>query len=567
MDPQAPPAEPKGLALLEVMQRLGLLAPRLAARLADAAAGASTEELLLAEHVLSREALEDLLAFQDELASGQPLGRLVHRELLSCLPEAFALKHRLLPLRVIGDHLVVAHPEAGEAPEALLRSLDEGALRCGKPLLGWPVEAAVWERTSTDFYNPHSAAKAIHRALTEGEVVGTEPPEAEAAEGDGPIVDLANDLLQRAHSLGASDLHLAPAQEGLRVRLRIDGVLADQLLVPPTLQSALVTRIKLLAGLNISERRHPQDGRFTWRHRGQEVDLRVATTPTRWGEMVVMRLLKGLSVVGDLAALGLSAGALAVYRRMVTAPHGIVLVTGPTGSGKSTTLYGTLMAQDRVGQNVISIEDPVEFGIEGVMQIQVHAAIGMTFATALRSVLRLDPDTIFVGEIRDAETMDIAMHSAMTGHLVLSTLHANSALATLGRMRELGAELVDLVHALRGVVAQRLVRRLCDRCKRPLRASDPAAAWAAKRPEGLGPYWAPQGCVACHETGYKGRLGLFEVLSVDEGLAAWLLATQQPSLQGLRQVSSMVPLVEDGIAKAAQGLTTLAEVDRVARLP
>ncbi|MDR0458543.1 MAG: type II secretion system ATPase GspE [Burkholderiaceae bacterium] len=383
---------------------------------------------------------------------------------------------------------------------------------------------------------------------------------------EAPVIRLVNTIIGRVIELRASDIHLEPFEDGLHVRYRVDGVLHMGEVVPSTQGAAVSSRVKLLAHLDIAERRLPQDGRIKTRVKGRELDLRVSTVPTVYGESVVMRVLDRASVRFGLEDMGFATDTLARFRALIHRPHGILLVTGPTGSGKTTTLYAALAKLDSITQKIITVEDPVEYQLEGINQIQVHAQINLTFANALRSILRQDPDIIMIGEMRDGETAQIAVQSSLTGHLVLSTLHTNTAASAVVRMQDMGIERYLITSTVNGVLAQRLVRQLCPHCKTPV----------APKPEllqssGLGrfitpgaPIYEARGCEQCRDTGYQGRTGIHELLVVDEAMRSAILQGRDASaLQQLAAASGMLTLYEDGLRKVAAGVTSLDEVLRV----
>ena len=335
---------------------------------------------------------------------------------------------------------------------------------------------------------------------------------------EAPVIRLVNSIIGKVIELRASDIHLEPFDDGLHVRYRVDGVIHSSELVPPKHGAAVSSRVKLLAHLDIAERRLPQDGRIKTRVKGRELDLRVSTVPTVHGESVVMRVLDRASVRFSLEQMGFETDTLAKFNALLARPHGIVLVTGPTGSGKTTTLYAALSKLDASTQKIINVEDPVEYQLEGINQIQVHAQIGLTFANALRSILRQDPDIIMIGEMRDAETAQIAVQSALTGHLVLSTLHTNTAAGAVIRMQDMGVERYLITSSVNGVLSQRLVRTLCNHCKEA-----EAQSMEVLRSSGLGRFLQPghptyraRGCSNCRDTGYQGRTGIHELLVLDE---------------------------------------------------
>jgi general secretion pathway protein E len=388
------------------------------------------------------------------------------------------------------------------------------------------------------------------------------------AASEAPIIRLVNYIIARGIERGASDIHLEPYEKALHVRYRIDGILEDVESPPKRLQTAMISRVKIMARLNIAESRLPQDGRVKLRIGGQEIDFRVSTVPTLFGESVVIRILDQSAVPLNLERLGFPAEALVRFRQMASVPHGMILVTGPTGSGKTTTLYGTLQEIRSAERKIITIEDPVEYQIAGVNQIQVKPQIGLTFASGLRSIVRQDPDVILVGEIRDRETAEIAVHSALTGHLVLSTLHTNDAAGAVTRLLEMGVEEYLLPSSLIGVLAQRLVRTICEKCSAPREISQ-AFREEILRETGFvaeGDLCLGKGCDACGGTGYRGRMGIFELLPVDEEIKDLILARADAGAIRARAVArGMVLLREDGWDKTRRGIVTIEEVLRVTR--
>jgi general secretion pathway protein E len=385
---------------------------------------------------------------------------------------------------------------------------------------------------------------------------------------EAPIIRLVNFILARAIERGASDIHIEPYEKSLRVRYRIDGVLEDVEAPPRRFQTAVVSRIKIMSRLNIAENRLPQDGRIKLRIGGQEVDFRVSTVPTLYGESVVIRILDQSSVPLNMETLGFPSDTLGAFRPMVSMPYGMVLVTGPTGSGKTTTLYAALQEIRSGERKIITIEDPVEYQIPGVIQIQVKPQIGLTFASGLRSIVRQDPDVILVGEIRDRETAEIAIHSALTGHLVLSTLHTNDAAGGVTRLLEMGVEEYLLPSCLMGILAPRLVRTICGKCSVPREISralrEEVVRETGSFPEGelrIG-----QGCEACGGTGYRGRAGIFELLPVTEGVKDLILSRADAGAIRSKAMSEGMRLLrDDGWEKVRRGVTTIEEVLRVTR--
>lgn len=458
---------------------------------------------------------------------------------------------------------------------AMADPLDRFAIEAFELAAGRPVTVAVAE--------PALIENAIDRlyAPPHDTAVGTDP-DAETAEVDverlkdlaseAPVVQLVNGLIARAVEARASDIHIEPHEHALRVRYRIDGVLQEEARLPDRQRAAVVSRLKIMARLDIAEHRLPQDGRIKTVVRGKSIDIRVSTLPVMHGESMVLRLLDRDAVALDFDALGVQEPARGMLDTILTAPHGIFVVTGPTGSGKTTTLYAALSAINGEGRKLVTVEDPVEYQLEGVNQVQVKPSVGLTFAAVLRSILRQDPDIIMVGEIRDAETARIAAQAALTGHLVLSTLHTNDAASAITRFLDMGVEDYLLTSTLEGLAAQRLVRRLCPQCRAPYTALpeiveqfglDRFAPDAGRH--GITLYRAC-GCEACRGKGYLGRTMLVEVLPMTDPIRSLIL--RHAEAQELHQAAvaeGMRTMFEDGLAKVVQGVTTLEEVMRTTR--
>lgn len=387
-----------------------------------------------------------------------------------------------------------------------------------------------------------------------------------AATSDAPLVRYVNLLLSQAISDKASDIHVEPTEHSIRIRTRIDGVLKEAAPAPKEVQSALISRLKIMADMDIAERRIPQDGRLSIAWNSTTVDLRVSALPTVWGEKIVMRILDNSAARLGLSDLGFSPSNLDLWHESYSRPHGLLIVSGPTGSGKSTSLYATLNALVRPEINIVTVEDPVEYRIPGINQIQVNSKAGMTFAAALRSILRSDPDVILVGEVRDAETARMAIESALTGHLVLTTLHTNDAPSVLTRLAEMGVEPYLVTSALQCATGQRLARRLCTHCKAQieLAASDLAAVGFEYPPDVNPTFYEAVGCSRCAGTGYSGRIGVHEVMAVTDEISG--LAIRRASSTEMRQVAiqqGMRTLRQDGWLKVASGETTIGEVLRI----
>jgi general secretion pathway protein E len=386
---------------------------------------------------------------------------------------------------------------------------------------------------------------------------------------EAPIIQLVNLLVLRAIQMGASDIHLEPFEDAFRVRYRKDGILYETESPPKGLQAAVLSRLKIMARLDIAERRLPQDGRFRLKVKGHDIDFRVSTLPTLMGESMVIRILDREKVILNLHGLGFPPKELEQFDQMIHKPYGMILVTGPTGSGKTTTLYAALESINSSEKKIITIEDPVEYRLAGITQMQVKSSIDLTFARALRHIVRQDPDVVLVGEIRDRETAEIAVHAALTGHLVFSTLHTNDASGAVTRLLEMGIEDFLLASAILGIIAQRLVRRICPECRTPVPPGYKMEEWRLIRdsmdwgtkPEQL---FTGQGCPACAQTGYQGRTGIYEFLLVDDAIRPLILQRADASTLRQRAVGQgMKTMAADGWDKVAQGVTTVEEVLRV----
>jgi type IV pilus assembly protein PilB len=391
-----------------------------------------------------------------------------------------------------------------------------------------------------------------------------EPVDLEARAGESPVIRYVNYIIQTAVKEGASDIHIEPNEKKLKVRFRIDGILFEMMNPPPGMSAAIVSRLKIMADLDISERRVPQDGRIRCTVQGRKLDLRVSTLPAGYGEKVVMRILDTKSINVQLEDLGFDELTLEIWKKQIHQPHGIALVTGPTGSGKTTTLYSSLRQLDKNKLNISTVEDPIEYHLDGITQTQTHEKIGMTFAKALKALLRQDPDILMLGEIRDHETAHIAVQAALTGHLVLSTLHTNDAPSSVTRLVNIGLEPFLVGAALNAVLAQRLLRRLCPACKGKQAPSEEMAEFLELQGLPSGEMWAPNGCDKCRNMGYSGRVGAYELLAVDDALRD--VIARNPNVSEFRRMClerGMQSLRQDGINKAMAGLTSVAEVIRV----
>ena len=479
------------------------------------------------------------------------------------LTPRFLRTARVLPLAVEDNTVVLAVADA----------LDEYSPAAIAAATGMPVrlEIAVpieLEAAYGKLY-PEGDAAAAEGGADGGEALEEDAERLKDLASEAPVIRLVNQLIGRAVETHASDIHIEPFEDRLRVRYRYDGVLHEADGQPARLAPAIISRVKIMAKLDIAERRLPQDGRIKLAVRGTEIDFRVSTTPTLYGEKVVLRVLDRSSVVFDYEKLGLPANVVADWTRCLELPNGILLVTGPTGSGKTTTLYTGLTTINAVTRNIVTVEDPIEYQLQGINQTQIKPQIGLNFAAMLRSILRQDPDVIMVGEIRDLETAQIAVQAALTGHLVLSTLHTNSASATITRLRDLGLEDYLLTAVLRGVLAQRLVRRLCDACKSETAApAELIKRFGLEERAATGPVrlWHPVGCAQCRSTGYRGRQAIAEFLQPNPEIEHLIFTKADNSeIERAAVAHGMVTMFQAGLNAALAGTTTLEEVVRSIR--
>ncbi|MFZ5654719.1 MAG: type II secretion system ATPase GspE [Pseudomonadota bacterium] len=550
--------------------------------------------MLVGEGKLSARDLDQALAAQREM--GDLLGRvLVRLGLLSELDVAQALARQLdVSLVLAAEFPDRPVPVPGLGPEYLIShgvlplAIADGALHAAMaaPQDGFLLKA-LQLATGLQVRPALALESELHAALERLYGEGEPEEEAEAVEtyagrlggdsefvehlkdlaSEAPVIRLVNQLVARVVDLRASDIHLEPFEDGLHLRYRVDGVLQEAEVIPNQLAAAVCSRVKLLAHLNIAERRLPQDGRIKTRVKGHELDLRVSSLPTVHGESVVMRVLDRASIRLDLEVMGFAPENLRRYRELIDRPHGILLVTGPTGSGKTTTLYASLAKLDAAALKIVTVEDPVEYQLGGINQVQVQPQIGLTFAHALRSILRQDPDIIMIGEMRDTETAQIAVQSSLTGHLVLSTLHTNTAAGAIVRLEDMGVERYLITSTVNGVLSQRLVRCLCPQCREPVTLPPAALARA-----GLDRFAAQcelrlhraRGCAYCKDTGYRGRTAIHELFVMDAAAHQAVLAgADATTLHQVARRSGMLTLYEDGLRKVAEGITSLEELLRV----
>ncbi|MGD0961864.1 MAG: type II secretion system ATPase GspE [Methylomonas sp.] len=479
-----------------------------------------------------------------------------------------------VPLRFLKYHHIAGlETDDASLKVAALDPLDTAQFQALKLATGKQIEVAVGQMSEIDnaleiqYGEGKSAMDKLVDDLTVEETGNEDLEHLKDLASEAPIIKMVNFILQKAIESRASDVHIEPFEQTLKVRLRIDGVLQDIDSPPVASTAAVLSRIKIMAKLNIAERRLPQDGRIKLQMIGKELDLRVSTIPTLYGESVVIRLLDKENAVLDFAALGFAGKQAERFMSVLAQPHGIILITGPTGSGKSTSLYAALKQLNTSERKIITVEDPVEYQMDGINQIQAKPQIGLTFASALRSIVRQDPDVIMIGEMRDLETARIAVQSALTGHLVLSTLHTNDAASGITRLQDMGLEEYLLSSTINGILAQRLVRKLCPFCKAAYPAGDTLIEemqlrrW---RPEGEIILYKPVGCPACNGIGYKGRMAIIEFLTMSEAIRKQIMKHEEAFiiLQTAIQ-EGMQTMYEDGVGKALAGTTTLEEILRV----
>lgn len=539
--------------------------------------GISIEELLQTKHAVSADDYSRAKAESLGIPFVTIAGRAITPDVVNFIPEPVARRYTLVPFQIEPQ-------EGGALSVAMLDPLDFQVIEFLEKKSGRPIKPFMGVaddiKAAIDELYTQSLGADVTAALEESAptVKTYEAGHLGEVIREAPIAQIVSAVLEQAIRIRASDVHIEPQIGETRVRYRVDGILQERLMLPRRLQDAVVSRIKILADLKIDEKRIPQDGRFNFKMGESEVDLRVSTLPTVHGEKVVMRLLKksgGIPTLGDLGLRGL---ALKHLETAIRRPHGIILVTGPTGSGKTTTLYSVLAILNNAKVNIMTLEDPVEYEITGVNQVQINPAAGLTFATGLRSFLRQDPNIILVGEIRDGETTELAIQAALTGHLVFSTLHTNNASGAIPRLIDLGAEPFLVASALNAVVGQRIARRLCPTCKEEYVPDEAVLAdmekvvgslWPKDKPmrlyKGKGTV-AGATCETCGGSGYVGRLGVFEVFPVTDAISK-LTLTRAPmkDIENQAITDGMITMKQDGYLKALEAVTTIEEVLRVAQ--
>jgi len=529
--------------------------------------GGKIGEILVRLKVLTEDAVLEALSQQWQLPYRSSLDpKEIETSLSEKVPISFAKRYELLPFKRNGKAIQVA------ASNPLhLGALDDLRLLLGEPIEVVAVPSRVVVSSINYVYERATAgAEQAISDMAEGESLSAlaeelaEPEDLLDASDEAPMIRLVNSILFQAVQQRASDIHFEPFEKEIAVRYRIDGVLYNILSPPKRLQSSLISRIKIMAGMNIAEKRLPQDGRIGLKMGGREIDIRVSDVPTAHGERLVLRLLDKTSLLLNLEDIGLSPDGLATMDQLIQMAHGILLVTGPTGSGKTTTLYAALSKINSPDKNIITIEDPIEYQLKGIGQIQVNPKIQLTFANGLRSILRQDPDVIMVGEIRDTETAEIAIQASLTGHLVFSTLHTNDSAGAITRLLDMGIEPFLVSSSVVAIIAQRLVRQICPECRVSYRPTAEELGKLGLKQIGDRLFYRGKGCAHCINTGYRGRSGIYEILVLDDEIRNLILSKVDSSRIKAKAVSKgMVTLREDGARRIMTGMTTTEEVLRV----
>ena len=493
-------------------------------------------------------------------------------EMAQVVPANIAKQYQVVPVRIIRDELYLAM-----ADPLNFYALEEVRKTVHRKIVPMIAMSNAIDRSIQILYGNEGAAKAIEEMKREAALSGGDEDDisdaafagttiGEDSTSQAPAIRLVNSIIERAVTERASDIHLEPREEEFSVRMRIDGLLRDILTVPKELQSAVTSRLKVMANLDITERRVPQDGRFNVKMRGKDIDLRISTLPTVYGEKIVARLLDKTAGNLDHSAIGLVGDDINKYDKLIRIKNGVILIVGPTGSGKSTTMYAMINDLNTREVNLITLEDPVEYNVDGVNQVQINEKTGMTFAAGLRSILRQDPDIICVGEIRDGETAEIAMRSAITGHVVLSTIHTSDAVGTIERLIDMGVEPYLVASALKGVFSQRLVRRICPDCREAYKPSEEEQIELGLEYDPERTFYRGKGCPKCFDTGYRGRTGVFEILPLSIKVRRMIAAgTGREAIEEVLKdpKSGFISLKDNAVHLVEEGITTSDEVQRV----
>lgn len=515
-------------------------------------------DALLREGYITEQQLIEVLEFQLGIPHINIFQYPIDPDVIQLVPKELAKRHYAMPIRRDKNKLLVAMADP----------MDYFAIEELRMATGYHIEPAIATkdelfRTITKYYDLQESMEEVMGEIATSETLD----ETRVADDDSPVVRLVNQIIDNALVQRASDIHFDPQETELRVRYRVDGILRTERSLPKHMQNVIVARIKIMANLNITETRLPQDGRIKTTINFRPVDIRVSSLPTIYGEKIVMRLLDLSNTLNRIDKIGFSETNLEKFTDMLKRPNGIILITGPTGSGKSSTLYATLNELNSEDVNIITVEDPVEYQMEGVNQIQVNENIGLTFANGLRSILRQDPDIVMIGEIRDTETAEVATRASLTGHLVLSTLHTNSSIEALSRLVDMGIEPFLISSSILGVVAQRLVRRVCRDCGQTVPATEREQQIFSNRGLTIETVRRGRGCPSCNMTGYRGRMAIHEVLPIDETIRHLILKTASTTeIRDYVRKKGMEFLIDDGLKKVKEGVTTTEEILRVAVL-
>jgi len=513
-------------------------------------------DTLLREGYITEQQLIEVLEFQLGIPHINIFQYPIDQNIVQLVPQEIAKRHQVMPIRTENNQLFIAMADPMD-----YFAIEELRMATGYQIIPAFATKDALQRTITKYYDlQQTLDEAMGDFLPEESV-----DEAGITDDDAPIVRLVNQIISNAVAQHASDIHFDPQELEFVIRYRIDGVLMTERSLPKHMQNVIIARLKIMANLNITESRMPQDGRIKLTIDFKEIDIRMSTLPSINGEKIVMRILDLSNALDRLDKIGFTEQNILSFQEMIAQPNGIVLITGPTGSGKSSTLYAALNRLNNESVNIITIEDPVEYQLVGVNQVQVNEAVGMTFGTGLRSILRQDPDIVMIGEIRDYETAQIAIRASLTGHLVLSTLHTNSAVAALTRLMDMGIEPFLIASSITGVVGQRLVRRVCRDCAETVFPTDREKEIFAQAGIEIAKILKGRGCGNCNNTGYRGRIAIHEVLVIDDNIRELIMSSASASkIRNYVKEAGMLFLVDDGLLKVQQGLTTTEEVLRVA---
>jgi len=523
--------------------------------LADKRAEEKIGDYLIRENLLTEQQMIEVLEFQLGIPHVHLSQIPIEPEVLKLIPEELAKRVHVMPISRERNKLFVAMADP----------MDYFAIEEIRLTTGYHVEPRISSksdiyRTITKYYDLQQSMEDAMSDVTLQEVAN----DAELNDEESPIVRLVNQIIANGVAQNASDIHFDPQENELRIRYRVDGVLRTERAIPKHMQNVIIARVKILGNLNITENRIPQDGRIKTIINFRAIDIRLSSLPTVYGEKLVMRILDMGNALNSIDKLNFSEPNLSLFQKMITTPNGIVLVTGPTGSGKSSTLYAALSTLNTEGVNIITVEDPVEYQMEGVNQIQVRDEVGLTFASGLRSILRQDPDIVMIGEIRDLETAQIAVRASLTGHLVLSTLHTNSAVESIARLNDMGVEPFLLSSSLVGIVAQRLVRKICRDCGHAYTPDDATLTIFRQYGIEVTELRKGAGCPSCNGTGFKGRIAIHEVLPINREIKNIMMTSMNSNdIKQQMKTDGIKTMMEDGLLKVEKGITTLEEILRV----